>query len=112
MERPELLAPDDVAPPEQAERDIQWSNIVTLELVPHPDQPRPEIVARDFGMTDGHLLLNVRAAIAGYVLRQWSVDCSPDHSLDPTLYRLWLRDPLVLYGVQNAVLAPGYRRSG
>jgi len=43
-----------------------------------------------------------------YVLQQWSVDCSPDHSLDCRQYRLWLKDPLVLYGVTNAVLAPGY----
>ena len=109
MEKPVLLEDDDIPEHEQAEQDIQWSRIVTLELVPHPAQPRPEIVARDFGMKNGHLILNVRAAIAGYVLLQWSVDCSSDHSMEPTRYRLWLKDPLVLYGVTNAVLAPGYR---
>ena len=109
MEKPVLLEDDDIPEHEQAEQDIQWSRIVTLELVPHPAQPRPEIVARDFGMKNGHLILNVRAAIAGYVLQQWSVDCSSDHSMEPTRYRLWLKDPLVLYGVTNAVLAPGYR---
>ena len=69
-------------------------------------------MVRDFGMLDQQLTLNVRAAIAGYVLQQWSVDCSPDRSLDPARYRLWLRDPLVLYGVENAVLAPGYQTPG
>ena len=24
-------------------------------------------------------------------------------------FRLWLKDPLALYGVKNALLAPGYR---
>jgi hypothetical protein len=60
-------------------------------------------------MKNGVRKLQVRAAIAGYVLQQWKVDCSPDHNLDPKEYRLWLKDPLVLYGVQNAMLAPGYR---
>ena len=63
----------------------------------------------DFDMKNGTLKLKVRGAIAGYVLQQWRVDCSPDHSLDPEMYRLWLKDPLALYGVQIAVLAPGYR---
>lgn len=110
MERP-VLIDGDVQAHEQAVADHQWTHRVKLELVPHPDQPRPEIVARDFGMKGGSLTLNVRAAIAGYVLQQWSVDCSADHSLEPTRYRLWLKDPQVLYGVGNAVLAPGYPAS-
>lgn len=109
MEKPVMLEPAEIAPHEQTDQDIQWSRIVTLDLVPHPSQPRPEIVARDFGMENRCLTLKVRAAIAGYVLQQWSVDCSPDHSLDPARYRLWLKDSLVLYQVDNAVLAPGYR---
>ncbi len=96
MEKPELLDAEEIRPREQAEQDHQWTRIVNLELVPHPAQPRPEIVARDFGIKDGVLSLRLRAAIAGYVLQQWNVDCSPDHSLDQTSYRLWLRDSLVL----------------
>ncbi|PZP57297.1 MAG: WYL domain-containing protein, partial [Azospira oryzae] len=45
----------------------------------------------------------------GYFLRKWNVDCSPDHRLRGPEYRLWLKDPMVLYGVENAVLAPGYQ---
>jgi predicted DNA-binding transcriptional regulator YafY len=107
MEKPVLLE-DDIQDHEKADQDNQWTRIVTLELVPHPDQLRPEIVAKDFGIRDGCLTLKVRAAIAGYVLQQWGVDCSANHSLDPTRYRLWLKDSLVLYGVSNALLAPGY----
>lgn len=109
MEKPVLLDTEALAEHEQPSQDIQWNRIIKLELIPHPAQQRPEIVARDFGMKDGRLVLKVRAAIAGYVLQQWSVDCSPDHSLEPTRYRLWLKDPLVLYGVENSVLAPGYK---
>lgn len=63
----------------------------------------------NYGMRDGVLRLKLRAATAGYILRQWSVDCSPDHSLRGHEYRLWLKDHLALYGVKNALLAPGYR---
>jgi hypothetical protein len=39
----------------------------------------------------------------------WSVDASPDHSLKEEHYRLWLSNPLALYGVENSKPAPGYR---
>jgi predicted DNA-binding transcriptional regulator YafY len=94
---------------EASDQDIQWTRIVELELVPHPDQPRPEITVMDYSMQDGSLRMKLRAAAAGYILRKWSVDCSPDHSLHGHEFRLWLKDPLALYGVKNAVLAPGYR---
>ena len=60
-------------------------------------------------MPGGVLKVNVRAANAGYMLRRWSVDCSPDHSLKGLEYALWLRDPLALYGASNAYLALGYK---
>lgn len=63
----------------------------------------------DYSMQDGVLRMKLRAATAGYILRQWSVDCSPDHSLRGHEYRLWLKDHLALYGAKNAVLAPGYK---
>lgn len=94
---------------ERPDNDIQWTRIVELELVPHPRLARPEIIKMDYGMTDGSIRMRVRAAVAGYMLMRWSVDASPDHSLKEEQYRLWLRDPLALYGVENAKLAPGYR---
>jgi len=94
---------------ERPDNDIQWTRIVELDLVPHPDQQRPEITEMDYRMEDGALRLKLRAATAGYILRKWSVDCSPDHSLRGHEYRLWLKDHLAIYGVKNAVLAPGYR---
>lgn len=89
--------------------DIQWNRIVELALVPHPDKEHPEIAIKDFEMRDGVLHLKLRAAMAGYVLRQWHVDCSPDHSLTDKAFRLWLSNPLALYGVGSALFAPGYQ---
>lgn len=108
IEAPELLV-ESPQPHEGPDHDIQWTRIVELELVPHPRLARPEIVRMDYGMTDGALRTRVRAAVAGYMLLRWSVDCSPDHCLTDEQYRLWLADPLALYGVENAQLAPGYR---
>lgn len=108
MRAPRVLD-EPVAEHERWDKDAQWTRWVDLDLVPHPDHPRPEVTALDYGMTDGVLRRRVRAAFAGYFLRKWNVDCSPDHRLRGPEYRLWLKDPMVLYGVENAVLAPGYQ---
>jgi len=109
IKNPVVLKGLSVAPHERNDQDIQWTRVVELELVPHPDQPRPEITEMDYSMEEGVLRMKLRAATAGYILRRWSVDCSPDHSLRGHEYRLWLKDSLALYGVANATLAPGYR---
>ncbi len=109
IKHPLVLKSQAVLSHERSDQDIQWTRIVELELVPHPDQPRPEITEMDYGMQNGVLPMRLRAATAGYTLRKWSVDCSPDHSLRGPEYRLWLKDHLAIYGVRNAVLAPGYR---
>ena len=83
--------------------------MLDLPLVPHPDKNCAQIMMRDYDMPDGVLKLRVRAAMAGYVLQQYHVDCSADHSIADEAYRLWLSDPLALYGVKTAKLAPGYK---
>lgn len=108
IQRPQVLSNSRILAHERSDQDIQWTRIVELELVPHPDQPRPEITEMDYRMASGSLRLKLRAATAGYSLRQWSVDCSADHRLRGPEFRLWLKDHLALYGVKNAVLAPGY----
>lgn len=108
IKQPVAMKGEPIKAHERSDQDIQWTRIVEIELVPHPDQPRPEITEMDYGMTGGVLRMKLRAATAGYILRQWSVDCSPDHNLRGHEYRLWLKDHLALYGVKNALLAPGY----
>lgn len=100
-------------PVEDAERpdqDIQWNRIVELELVPHPANMRnPDTIETEYGMTDGKLVTRVRAALVGYMLRRWNVDCTPDHSLKGGENHLWLKNRQALYGVANLMLAPGYK---
>ena len=88
--------------------DEQWGRKVELSLVPHPKLAHPEAILADYGMHGGRLTLSVPAALAGYALLRWGVDCSPDGRLDPARHHLSLADPSVLEGVQSAVLAPGF----
>lgn len=99
-----------IADAERPDQDIQWNRIVELELVPHPANIRnPDTIETEYGMTDGRLVTRVRAALVGYMLRRWNVDCTPDHSLKGGENHLWLKNRQTLYGVENLVLAPGYK---
>jgi hypothetical protein len=97
----------EVAESEQIGSDEQWARIVDLEIVPHPGVTWPKAVEADYAMTDGVLRIKSRAALAGYFLRRWNIDSSPDHRLDPSSHHLWLRNTQTLYGVESAALAPG-----
>lgn len=99
-----------MAEEETLAEDEQWNNHIELELVPHPELPYPKAIEADYGMSGGVLRVLARAAVAGYSLGRWSVDCSPKHSLDSSRHHLWLRNPRVLDGVESAVLAPGFSK--
>ncbi len=90
---------------ETRESDIQRNRIVELEIVPHPSLKHPKTIE------NGVLDVNVRAAVAGYVLRRWNLDCSEDHSMEDPEYHLWLKNRQALYGVENLVIAPGYNKN-
>lgn len=94
---------------ELLQSDHQWNRMVDLILVPHPERKNPEPIQMDYGMIEGSLRMTVRAATAGYLLRLWNVDCSPDHSLKDEAHQLWLKNTATLYGVSNLEIAPGYR---
>ena len=98
---------------ELADHDIQWNRIVELELVPHPaNVQHPDTIETEYAMEKGVLRIKLRAALAGYFLRRWNVDCSEDHSLKGAEYHLWLKNRQALYGIQNLFLAPGYASEG
>ena len=85
----------------------QWNALISLELVPHPNLKHQEAIALDYVMIDGVKTIQVRAAMAGYLLRLWNVDCSADHHLTGAEYQLWLRKSECLAVAHNALLAPG-----
>lgn len=88
--------------------DDQWNRVVELILVPHPTRDNPEAIEMDYNMEHGELKIKVKAAVAGYVLRRWNVDCSNEHTLEGSEYHLWLKNRLALYGVEGLAIAPGF----
>ena len=92
IDKPSLLSGNLITETEtKVSRSSQWHRIVDLHLVPHPVlQQHPETIEHEYGMVNGSLSIQVRAAVAGYVLRRWNVDCSENHTLTGDEYHLWL----------------------
>jgi len=90
-------------------QDREWNHEVDLELVPHPNARYARAIELDYGLKAGQSIhVSVRAATAGYLLRRWGVDCSPDARLNPDEYQLALRDPNGVAKQVNLAIAPGF----
>ena len=88
--------------------DQQWIKEVKLELVPHPKNIKyAKAIELDYGMENGCLILNTKAALAGYILRRWNVDCTEDASQQSPAHQLWLKNRSALKDVNNIQLASG-----
>jgi hypothetical protein len=92
--------------------DTQWNKIVSVVLKPHPSIKVHQAIELDYEMTNGELKLEVRAALLGYLLRQWNVDCTDNAELQGNEYQLWLSNlshiKQELEGVADLAIAPGY----
>lgn len=94
---------------EQALADQEWQRLIPLQLVPHPKNVKyATAIEMDYGMENSQLLINVRAAMAGYLLRRWNVDCTERGVLEGAEYQLWLQNRFTLNKVDNLAIAPGY----
>ena len=89
--------------------DEEWGRFISLEIVPHPKNIKyATAIELDYAMEEGVLTLEVRAAMAGYLLRRWNVDCTKHASLRTGEYQLWLRNQQSLANTDNLAIAPGY----
>jgi len=93
---------------ELAEADKAWNTILSIVLKPHPKLCQPLAIELDYHMNNGKLAFEVRAALAGYLLQQWQVDCSINYQLNEKQYPLVLANIEVLENCDNALLAPGF----
>jgi hypothetical protein len=87
--------------------DQQWQQVVNIVLVPHPNIKQSKAIEMDYDMSDGMLSIQLRAAVAAYVLRQWQVDCSTNHTENYQGCQLALANLEVLELIENISLAPG-----
>lgn len=92
--------------------DNQWNKIVSVVLKPHPSIKVHQAIELDYEMANGELKLEMRAALLGYLLRQWNVDCTESASLTGEEYQLWLSNVSQvkeeLQGIANLAIAPGF----
>jgi hypothetical protein len=88
--------------------DIVWSTMLPITLKPHPKLSHSLAIELDYNMVNGELALEVRAALVGYLLQQWQVDCSINNQLNEKQYPLALVNVDVLKNCDNAILAPGF----
>ena len=104
-----LLPKERKKPFEMEKADVQWQSLITLTLKPHPKLAHPQSLKADYHMPDEGLHITIRAALAGYLLRQWRVDCSDEYRLNPNEYQLSLANRDELFSVESLNIAPGYQ---
>lgn len=92
---------------ELAETDSAWNTLCELQLAPHPRLSHSKAIEMDYGMTKGILELEVRVALANYVLRQWNVDCTDDAALTGDEYQLYLKNKNSLVDLIDFSITPG-----
>ena len=73
-----------------AQYDDDWSEIVSLQLSPHPglDPQKRERLLIDYENVDGRIVVPVRRALIGYLLQRLAVDTTADHSMNPNAHQL------------------------
>lgn len=108
IECPKILQPN-IKPYESVDKDTQWHTIYDIILTPHPKLKYPKAIELDYAMDNGQLQLEVRAALLGYLLRQWNVDCTVEACLDSNEYQLWLQNKQSVCDAENLSIAPGYK---
>lgn len=93
---------------QKAKADEQFNKIVSLVLMVHPGIANPQAIEMDYAMQNGEKIMQVRAALAAYILRHWQVDCSFQHRILKQGCQLALKNHEVLDSIENPQLAPGF----
>ncbi len=96
---------DTIQEHEHPDNDKQWHSFIDLRIKAHPHN-LADAQAFTIG-TDSHSV-RIRAAMAGYFLQLWNVDCSPDASLKGKEYQYVLTNVAEVAEVANLELAPGH----
>nr|BBJ02317.1 WYL domain-containing protein [Marinobacter nauticus] len=77
-----------------AQQDEDWQRLVTLEIAPDQrlTEAQQQIIANDYGMEQGCLSIETRAALAPYVLSRFGITFDNSHP-DPLVQQLELANP-------------------
>lgn len=65
--------------------DVEWNTLVTAEIIPNPhlSAGQQAIIAADYAMDDGHLLLTQRMPLMHYALERMQVSFDGEHHQQP-----------------------------
>ena len=96
---------DTIQEHEHPKNDKQWHSFIDLRIKVHPHN-LADVQSFTIG-TDTHSV-RIRAAMAGYFLQLWNVDCSLDASLKGKKYQYILANVADVAKVADLELAPGY----
>ncbi len=100
-----LIKHDAIAHHEHPDNDKQWHSFVELKITAHPHNLAD---TQSFDMGNETHSIRLRAAMAGYFLQLWNVDCSQDASLQGKEYQYMLANMTEVSEVADLELAPGY----
>ena len=100
-----LIENDTIQSHEHPNNDSQWHSSIELKIKAHPHNL---IDVQSFDMGNEIRIVEIRAAMAGYFLRLWNVDCSPDASLRGKEYQYILANMTEVADGADLRLAPGY----
>ena len=96
---------DTIQDHEHPNNDKEWHSFIDLKIKAHPHNLAD---VESFAMGADGLSVEIRAAMTGYFLRLWNVDCSPDASLRGKTYQYVLANIAEVAKVADLRLAPGY----
>lgn len=92
-----------------ADPDYAWTTSCILSLTPHPNHRQPKALRMDLQLQPGHVRnINTVQALAGYLLNDLRVDCSPEGNLNANEYPLRLLNLDELKWIQSLTIAPGF----
>lgn len=96
---------DSIKDHEHPKNDLQWHSFIELQIKAHPHNL---VDTGSFDMGNEIHSVRMRAAMAGYFLILWNVDCSPDARLRGKEYQYVLANMKEISEVADLGLAPGY----
>ena len=99
------ISGDTIESHEHPNCDTQWHSFVELWLKGHADNL---VDANSFSARGDFHSVRIRAAMAGYFLQLWNVDCSRDSSLRGKQYQYVLVNLEDVSRVADLTLAPGF----
>ena len=90
------------ASPHGRDQDREWNTRVTAIVIPNPalSEGQQAIIASDYAMADGKLLISQRIPLMHYALERMQVSYNGEHQQHPLLYPLVLanREELIEQG--------------